>query len=224
MKHIFFALNTSPLFSGIKEADFETLLHCLGAVIRTYDKGEAVYWEGDPLSEIGLVVSGRLHLTKSDLWGIQSVITEVSVSEMFAEAAVCAGLERIPLNVSAKEASEVLFINYKKLVTPCQTTCEFHTKLIHNMIGILAGKNVMMLSKLEHLTKRTTKEKLLSYLSGIARQKSSNTFEIPYNRQELADYLAVERSALSAVMSKLKSDGIINYKKNHFELLQRNRL
>jgi CRP-like cAMP-binding protein len=139
---------------------------------------------------------------------------------LFAEAVVCSGMGRIPASVVAREKSEIFFADYKRVVTSCPSSCAFHSKLIRNMLGILARKNIMMSTKLEHITKRTIKEKLLSYLAEQAKRKGSRSFEIPYNRQELADYLSVERSALSAEMSKLKSGGVIDYRKNSFELLK----
>jgi CRP-like cAMP-binding protein len=220
VKNILPILNSSPLFAGIVSEDFETMLSCLGASIKVFERNEIICFEGDAVTEIGLVVSGRLHLMKSDVWGNSSIVTEITPPEMFAEAVVCSGLGIAPVNVVAKDQSKVLFLDYKRIVTTCSSACGFHSKLIRNMIGILARKNVMMSNKMEHITKRTIKDKLLSYLMEQARQKSGKAFDIPYNRQELADYLSVERSALSAEMSKLKSNGVMNYRKNHFELLK----
>ncbi|MDR0570668.1 MAG: Crp/Fnr family transcriptional regulator [Clostridiales Family XIII bacterium] len=220
MKNFFSILSASPLFSGIGAEGFGSLLGCLGAAVKSYGKDETVCFEGDAVSEIGLAVSGRLHLMKSDVWGNNSIVTEVTPPEMFAEAVVCGGLGRAPVSVVAKEPSEVLFIDYRKIVTVCPSACGFHARLIRNMIGVLARKNIMMSSKMEHMAKRTIRGKLLSYLGEASRQKGGRAFEIPYNRQELADYLSVDRSALSAEMSKLRAEGIIDYRKNHFELLR----
>jgi CRP-like cAMP-binding protein len=220
MKKIFSLLSASPLLSGIGADDFEAMLGCLGARQKTFEKEEALFLEGDTVTEIGLLISGRLHLLKSDIWGNNSIVTDVTPPGMFAEAVVCGGLGRVPVSAVAKETSEVLFLDYKRIVTTCSSSCAFHGKLIRNMVGVLARKNIMMSEKMEHITKRTIKEKLLSYLNTQARQNNSKVFDIPYNRQELADYLSVERSALSAEMSKLKSAGVIGYRKNHFELLR----
>ncbi|GHU94958.1 cyclic nucleotide-binding protein [Clostridia bacterium] len=194
------------------------MLSCLGARSRNYAKDETVYFEGDVVTEIGLVVSGRLHLIKNDIWGNTSIMAEIAPPEMFAEAVVCSGGGRVPVSVIAKEESDILFIDYKRIVTSCSSACAFHSKLIRNMISILAQKNITLSAKIEHISKRSTKEKLLSYLAEQARQKNSRAFDIPFNRQELADYLSVERSALSAEMSKLKSEGVIDYRKNHFAM------
>jgi CRP-like cAMP-binding protein len=196
------------------------MLSCLGASLRSFAKDETIYFEGDTVAEIGVVASGKLHLVKNDIWGNCSIVTEIIPPGMFAEAIVCSGIGRLPVSVIAKEDSEIMFVDYKRIVTNCSSACAFHSKLIRNMISILAQKNVMMSVKMEHITKRTTRGKLLSYLMEQARQRSSRIFDIPYNRQELADYLSVERSALSAEMSKLKSEGIIDYQKNHFKLLK----
>jgi CRP-like cAMP-binding protein len=219
MKEYYLLLGNSPLFTGIGHDDFDAMLGCLDASLRSYRKGETIYFEGDTVTEIGIVISGRLHLEKDDVWGNTYIVTEIAPPDMFAEAVVCSGTPQLPVSVIAKEASEVLFIDYKKIATTCSSACAFHSKLIRNMMSILAQKNVLMQAKMEHITKRTTKEKLLSYLMEQARQKNTKTFDIPYNRQELADYLSVERSALSAEMSKLKAEGVIDYRKNHFELL-----
>jgi CRP-like cAMP-binding protein len=220
MKKYFPMLSHSPLFAGIGREDFSAMFRCLGATLRSYPKGGTVLFEGDAVAEIGVAVSGRLHLVKNDIWGNTSILTEVSPPGMFAEAVVCSGICRVPVSVIAKEESEIFFIDYKRIVTSCSSACAFHSKLIRNMISILAQKNVLMSAKMEHITKRTIKEKLLSYLMEQARQGNSRVFDIPYNRRELADYLLVERSALSAEMSKLKSEGIIDYRKNRFEMLR----
>jgi CRP-like cAMP-binding protein len=209
---------SSPLFAGIGNEDFDSMLSCLGPRFHTYGKDETIYFEGDTVTEIGVVVSGRLRLAKDDLWGNTSIVAEITPPGMFAEAVVCSGVGRLPVSVIAKEESEVLFMDYKSVVTSCSSACVFHSKLIRNMIGILAQKNIMLSAKMEHITKRTIKEKLLSYLAEQARQEPSHSFDIPFSRQELADYLSVDRSALSAEMSKLKAQGMIDYKKNHFTI------
>ncbi|MDR1795918.1 MAG: Crp/Fnr family transcriptional regulator [Clostridiales Family XIII bacterium] len=219
MRKNFSVLTSSPLFEGISAESFEAMLDCLGWETRAFEKGETILFEGDAVSEMGVLASGKLHLVKSDVWGNNSIMEEITPPGMFAEAVCCGGAGRIPVSVVAREASEVLFLDYKKIVTTCPSACAFHAKLVRNMIGILARKNILLSSKMEHITKRTTKEKLLSYLGDVARQKGGKSFDIPFNRQELADYLSVERSALSVEMGKLKAGGVIDFRKNHFELL-----
>ena len=216
----FLLLNKSPLFQGISENELGSLTNCLGCSFREYKKGETVYHAGDFVREIGIVLSGRIHIIKDDAWGNSNIISEASEGEMFAEAIICGGVGILPVTVSAAADSKVCFVDFQRIVTTCPSACVFHTLLIRNMIGVFARKNIMLAEKMEHITKRTTREKLLSYLSQQARTHKSAKFEIPFDRQELANYLSVERSALSAEMSRLKADGVIIYRKNHFELLE----
>jgi CRP-like cAMP-binding protein len=220
LEKFFPLLQTAPLFAGIGSSDFEAMMTCLDARTQLCNKNETVFFEGDLVTDIGLLLKGRIHLIKGDVWGNCSIVAEIAPPDMFAEAVVCSGYGKIPVSVITKENSEILFIDYRKIVTSCSSSCAFHSKLIRNMIGILANKNILLSTKIQHITKRSIKEKLLSYLLEIAKQKSSKEFDIPFNRQELADYLSVERSALSSEMSKLKTDQIIDFRKNHFKLLR----
>ena len=214
----FFDLRKSPLFQGVSEDELSSLVKCLGCSFREYKKDETVFLAGDFVREIGVVVNGRLHIVKDDAWGNSNIIAEISDGEMFAEAVVCGGLGTLPVTVSAAADTQVCFMDFQRIIMTCSSACVYHALLIRNMIGVFARKNIMLTGKMEHLTKRTTREKLLSYLSEQARLQKSRSFAIPFNRQELADYLSVERSALSAEMSRLKAEGILGYRKNHFNL------
>jgi CRP-like cAMP-binding protein len=212
------ALKKSVLFQGVSEEELGSLVKCLGCTFRSFVKGETIYSVGDYAREIGVVVSGSVHIVKDDAWGNSNIIAEISDGEMFAEAVICGGIGILPVSVIAAADSEVMFFDFQRVIQTCPSSCVFHSMLIRNMIAVFARKNMLLTGKMEHITKRTTKEKLMSYLSEQARVHNSNSFEIPFDRQGLADYLSVERSALSSEMSKLKSDGVITYRKSHFEL------
>jgi CRP-like cAMP-binding protein len=214
----YLSLTASPFFQGVSEEELGSLVKCLGCTFRAYRKDAVVYRAGDFVREIGIVVSGRVHIVKDDAWGNSNIIAEISDGEMFAEAVVCSGVGLLSVTIRAATDTYVMFVDFQRIITTCTSACIFHTLLIRNMIGVFARTNIMLVGKMEHVTKRTTRGKLLSYLSEQARLHNRNSFEIPFDRQELADYLSVERSALSAEMSRLKADGIINYRKNHFEL------
>jgi CRP-like cAMP-binding protein len=216
----FSALQKSPLFQGVSEAELAGMTKCLGARTKTYSKGESVYRAGDFVREVGVVAEGRVHIVKDDAWGNQNIIAEITSGEMFAEAFVCGGIDVLPVSVVSASGCEIMFVDFQRIITQCGNACVFHSLLIRNIVGVLARKNIMLQGKMEHITKRTTREKLLSYLSEQARKRGSSSFEIPFDRQGLADYLSVERSALSAEMSRLKSEGVINYRKSRFELLK----
>ena len=167
------------------------------------------------------MLTGNVHVIQEDFWGNRTILANIEPGELFGEAFSCAGLDKLPVSVLAVQDSEVLMIDYRKIITTCSSSCVFHTALIHNMLRILADKNVMLTQKMELLTKNTTREKLLAYLSLQAQQAGSTKFNIPFNRQGLADYLSVDRSAMSAELSKMQKDGVLVYKKNRFELLQK---
>ena len=209
---------TSPLFHGVSEEEIGLLVKCLGCTFRAYKKGAVMHHAGDFVREIGIVVSGRAHIVKDDAWGNSNIIAEISDGEMFAEAVVCGGVGILHATVRAAADTAVMFIDFQRIIATCTSACVFHTLLIRNMIGVFARKNMLLVGKMEHITKRTTRDKLLSYLSEQAKLHASNSFTIPFDRQELADYLSVERSALSAEMSRLKADGILNYRKSFFTL------
>jgi len=220
----FSTLKKSPLFQGISDKDIASLLKCLGCSFKTFKKGDLIYLAGDLVREIGLVVSGHVHILKNDAWGNSNILSDTTEGETFAEAYVCGGVGILPVCVVAAAESEIMFFDFRRITTVCNSACAFHTLLIRNMIGVFARKNIMLADKMEHITKRTIREKLLSYLSEQAALAGRNSFTIPFDRQQLADYLSVERSALSAEMSKLKADRILNYKKNYFELLERTKV
>ena len=212
-------LKKSQLFHGVSEEELASLVKCLGCSYKDYKKGETIYHAGDFVHEIGVIMNGSIHIIKDDAWGNSNIIAEIITGEMFAESIVCSGVNVLPVTVTAADDTLVCIINFQRIIMTCSSVCVFHTMLIRNMIGMFARKNIMLAEKMEHITKRTTREKLLSYLSEQSKLKGSTGFEIPFDRQGLADYLSVERSALSAEMSRLKAAGIINYRKNHFSLL-----
>lgn len=211
-------LKKVSLFDGIGENEIETMLKCFCARTTHYNKNESVLLEGDPAESIGIVLSGRVQILKDDFYGDRSIVASAAEGEIFAEAFACAGVQSLPVSVFASEESTVMFIAYRKLMTPCHEACAHHNRLIRNLLHTVARKNMVLNQKLEVLSKRTTKEKLIAYLSHEAKKAGKNRFEIPYNRQELADYLGVDRSAMSAELSKLRDAGVIEFQRSRFRL------
>jgi CRP-like cAMP-binding protein len=207
------------LFAGIAPEQLLALLDCLGTRRRDYRKGEFIVRAGECGDSVGILVEGSADVIREDFWGNRAIITRLGPSDLFAEAFVCAGIERLPVSVVSLDATTVLFLDFRRIIGVCSSACAFHSSLVGNMLRVLASKNVALTRKLEDLTQRSTREKLLSYLSRQATEAHSASFTIPFNRQELADYLGVERSALSAEMSRMQAAALIRYHKNHFELL-----
>lgn len=223
MNNLYKILKSNPLFHQIEDSDLTSILKCLSAQQKLFAKNEIIFRVNDKIASVGIVLSGLVQIMKEDVLGNRTILANLEEGDMFGEAFACAKVDSIPVNVTAATDCTVLLIDYQKIITTCQSSCQFHAKLIENMLTILARKNVFLNQKIEYLSKRTTKDKLISYLSYEAQITGSNSFQIPFNRQELADYLCVDRSALSRELSKMKEEGILSFQKNRFKL-QKNSL
>ena len=219
MEQYFERLKTCPLFEGIAEPELPGMLSCMQAHVHACAKNQAVLREGDPAGTIGIVLSGGIQVEKTDYYENRTLLARLEPPELLGEAFACAGVQQLPVSVIAVQDSEVLLIPCKRILTTCANCCEFHTRVIYNLLRIVASKNLMLNQKIEFLSKRTTKEKLMAFLLAQAKQNGSRTFSIPYDRQALADYLGVERSAMSAELSRLRREGKIDFYKNQFKLL-----
>lgn len=208
-------LESSPLFKGLTQNEIKEALTSLSAIPMTYQKGSYLYHAGDLTSDFGLVLSGTIHIIKEDYWGNRTILSNIDAGNLFAEAYACA---QSPLSVSVLAASEceIIKLDINALLTSKNQIAPI---IHHNLMMILARKNVLLSNQITHLSQRRLRDKLLSYLSEQVKKQGSSIFDIPYNRQELADLLSVDRSALSAELSRLKQEGILDYHKHHFKLL-----
>lgn len=211
-------LKSCPLFNVIKTEDITALLKCLSATTKTYGKNDFIFHAGDDASAVGIVLSGRVTVLHEDFWGNRAILTTLGPGDLFAEAFSCADNDKLSVSVVSAEKSKILMVDCKKIITTCSSACIFHVTLIKNLLGVLAKKNALLTQKIEHLSRPTTREKLLSYLSSQAEQVGNSSFEIPFNRQELADYLSVDRSAMSSELGKMRDEGLLSFNRNHFEL------
>jgi len=219
MKKYLEIIKQCPLFAGIEETNLSALLDCLMAVRRSYQKSELVFSAGDAVRSVGMVLSGGVHILQEDYWGNRTILAHISPGELFGEAFSCAEIDSLPVSVIAVEKTEVLLIDFKRIIATGSSASVFHLVLIKNMLKLLAQKNIMLTQKMEIITHRTTRERLLTYLSAQAIKAGKNRFSIPFNRQQLADYLSVERSAMSAELSHMQADGLISTNRSEFELL-----
>lgn len=219
MEKYFEILEKCSLFNSIKRENLFVMLECLGAKVDFFDKKYTVMRENSHAKYIGIVLSGEVQLVQNDYYGNRSIIDVVCPGEMFAEAFACAEINSIPISVVASEPSEIMLIDCSHILHTCHNNCGFHQQLIFNLMKALAVKNLIFHQKIEITSKRSTREKLMTYLMFCAKRENSPSFDIPFDRQELADYLDVERSGLSAEISKLRQEGVLLSQKNHFELL-----
>ena len=213
-------LTGSALFADIQRSDAEAMIGCLGARAERYQSGEAILREGEPADRLGLVLAGRAQVTRTDYDGNRSVLTDVGPGEMFAEAFAFADVPRMPVDVTAVEETNVLLLDAQRITHTCTNACEFHNRLILNLLGVVASKNLAMNRKLEITARRTTREKLLTYLEMQAKRAGSTSFTIPFDRQALADYLEVDRSGLSAEIGRLRREGVLESERSRFTLLR----
>lgn len=218
MKKYLKILKKSQLFSGVAEDEIEAMLDCLSAELRTYQKGSYVLHQGEYLHHITVLVAGSLLIQKDDFWGNRSIVNKINVGEMFGEAYVAPGSEALLNDVIATEDSAIIFFDVHKILTTCSSACRFHAMVIQNLFYAISVKNRSLVQKLGHMSRRTTREKLLSYLSEQAKKQGISSFEIPFNRQQLADFLSVDRSAMSNELCKLRDEGLLSFERNRFQL------
>ncbi len=219
MKKYLEILKKCPLFEKIEEESLLRMLACLGARVVSFDKKYTVFAEGSPAKYIGIMLSGSAQITQVDYYGNRSILTEVTESEVFAEAFACAETPALPVSIIASEPCDVMLIDCSHILHTCSNNCGFHQQLIFNLMKDLATKTILFHQRIEITSKRTTREKLLTYLALQAKKADSRRFTIPFDRQELADYLEVDRSGLSAEIGKLRREGVLESEKNTFELL-----
>lgn len=222
MENYFSILSRCPLFHGIEQKDLNAMLGCLGAKFTSFSKGDPVFLEGEPAQLVGVVLSGGVQVVQDDYYGNRSVLSILQPGDSFGEAFSCAGLDSMPVSVFAIKDGEVLLLNCQRILTMCSHTCHFHSLLIQNILKGLAQKNLAFTQKVRYMSQKTTRAKLLAYLFDQAKQQGSEEFAIPCNRQALADYLGVERTAMSAEISKLKKAGLLDTKGSWFCLKQVN--
>lgn len=218
MKIDFATIRTSRIFSGIAEEELEPMLRCLDAKTVRFSKGAYILRSGDTVESLGLMVSGTAFVIQEDFWGNRNILSFIEQGQCFGETFACAPGAILNVDVVTQSQATVLFLNVKRILTLCPVTCAHHSRIIRNLLADLAGKNLLFNDKVTHLGQRTTRAKLLSYLSSQAQRQNSAEFDIPFSRQQLADYLSVERSGLSLELSKMQKEGLLAFHKNHFLL------
>ena len=211
-------LRTSGIFSGISEEETEKMLHCLGVRPETFQKDEYILREGDRVEAFGLVITGKVMIIQEDFWGNRNILAAVGEGQCFAETFACSPGAVLNVSVMAQTNVQVLFLNVKRILTTCPSTCSHHSRMIRNLLSELAEKNLRLNEKITHLGQRSRRAKILSYLSAEAQRHGSAEFDIAFSRQQLADYLSVDRSGLSMELSRMQEEGLLEYRKNHFVL------
>lgn len=208
-----------PVFAGISSEEIPKMLSCFSAEEHFFEKNQIIFSYGQNIKHIGIILEGSVCIVKEDFWGNANLLAECKAGDIFGEAYAIASDEPLEMNIFSASHSRILFLELSNILTICPNACSFHNRLIQNLLMLCAQKNIRLNQKLEHMSKRTTREKLLSYLSMESKKAQSPAFTIPFNRQQLADYLSVDRSAMSNELCKLRDEGILTFHKNQFLLL-----
>lgn len=212
----------SKIFKNIEENEVDLLLKCINNYRKTFKKGEIILREGEKTEYMGIVITGSVVVERADLWGNNTVLGVISPGGIFAETYAILNDEPLMINVYANEKSEILFLRANEIFKTCEKSCNFHDQLILNLIRIASFKNLNLSRKILHTGPKTIRGKLLSFFSEWVKKENSLSFSIPYNRQQLADYLSVDRSAMSNELSKMQKEGILEFKKNKFKIIDKN--
>lgn len=194
------------------------MLSCLETREERFPKDTFLLRTGDTAESIGLVLSGSILVVQEDIWGNRNILSKAGPGQTFAAAYACAPGSLLNVSVLAETPVTAMFLNVKRVLNVCPSACEHHSRIIRNLLGELAEKNLRFGEKLTHMGQRTTRAKLMSYFSAEAQRLGTYEFDIPFSRQQLADYLAVERSGLSLELGKMRSEGLLDFHKSHFIL------
>lgn len=218
MKDFFPVIRSAQLFSGVSEDELTAMLSCLKAEKRDFPKEDFVLRSGDTADSIGLALAGTVLVIQEDIWGNRNILSKAGPGQTFAAAYACAPGSVLNVSVVAETPVTALFLNVKRILNVCPSACAHHSRIIRNLLSELAEKNLRFNEKLTHMGQRTTRSKIMSYLSAEAQRLGKYEFDIPFSRQQLADYLAVERSGLSLELGKMRSEGLLDFHKSHFVL------
>ncbi|MDP0507136.1 MAG: Crp/Fnr family transcriptional regulator [Fusobacterium sp. JB019] len=221
MKETLIFLKKTKLFKNLTIEEIEKSLKDLNAKKQTFEKNNLVYELGKPIDRIGLVISGNANVIKEDFWGNRTILTQLNSGNIFGEVMNFQKNKNPNINVEISKKSEILFFDFKKIFDSKEILESYNKKLILNMFSIVTKKSILLTEKIEHITKKSVREKIFSYLSTCAFKYESNSFKINFNRQELADYLSIERTALSRELSKMQEENLINFKNNQFTLIKK---
>lgn len=220
MEQYLFILRNSPFFQGMTEEEILSVLHCVNATVQSKKKDEYILRVGDSTESMGLVLRGSVLVLQEDLWGHRNIMHRIGPGEYFAEPFAATAGSVLNVSVVADEDSEIMLLNMERFLKTCPHACAHHGRMVRNLVSVMAKRVLDLNEKLTHMAKRSTREKLLSYLSAESMRQGKLAFTIPYDRQQLADYLSVERAAMSVELGKLQKEGLLKTNRNYFELFR----
>ncbi|WP_373482688.1 Crp/Fnr family transcriptional regulator [Acetobacterium sp.] len=224
MEKFYGTLEKSPLFDNIKADEFKVLMTCINGNIRKFSSDDYVFLAGSQISFVGIVLTGAVEIIKENPAGARLIMDVLGPAHIFGEGIVCTKARIAPVSVRVKEESQILLIPFERIIRTCGNACNFHFQLIQNMMMLLGEKNFRMNSKIELLMLKGMREKLATYLIQESQTNNSRSFDIVLNRNELAEYLNVSRTAMSRELSRMKDEGLLDYYQNSFRILDLDQL
>lgn len=212
-------LQSMSLFYGIKETEMQSILNCLGAYVKEYQKEQYIFSREDNIDVVGIVLSGTVNMIREDLWGNKTLLVSIRDKELFGETFACGVNKNATVSFLAAENTKVLFLSLCCIMRTCSQVCKFHHRLIENMVMVIAEKNTILMDKVDIISKKTLREKVSTYLLQESGKQGSVYFDIPLGRVQLAEYLCADRSALTRELNKMRKEGLIDFEKNSFRIL-----
>lgn len=212
-------LQKSPIFKNIKPEEFGSLFACVGAHRENFKKGEFIFLNGNKITDIGIVLSGHVQIIKEDVYGNRTILSDLRPPQTFGESFCCGSKFILTVSAIALENTSILFLPFERVMHMCPSACGYHNLLIHNMVEMIATKNIGLLEKLEVTTKHSLREKIFTYLSQLSQEQNSTTVTSSLGRVELADFFGADRSSLTRELNKMQKEGLISFNRNTYKLL-----
>ena len=209
-------LQKTMLFRGLTDSEIAEALQVLEAHEKRYEKGETLLTAGSVTERMGLVLEGSVTIESNDAWGNRTIISHVGCGQVFAETYALLENEPMLVDVTASENCRILFLRSGRIQSLNSSLEPWALKYITNLLTISMHKNLILSGRSFHTAPKTIRGRVMAYLNSVSLQKHSRKFDIPFDRQQLADYLNLERSALSKELSKMQREGLISCRKNHF--------
>ena len=211
-------LASSSLFSGLTETEIQEIQQTLHGEQRAFERDERLLRAGDPAKAFGILLSGGALVRQEDFWGNQNILSSLHPGDCFAESFACLPGAILNVDVTASQPCEALFLQTERLLSGELSSSIGGQRFLQHFLVNLAGKNLRLNEKITHMGQRSTRAKILSYLSACARRQGAAEFDVPFSRQQLADYLSVDRSGLSAELCRLRDEGLMEFQRGHFRL------
>lgn len=212
-------IKETQIFKGMSDKEIASVLKHLSSFEKKYRKGSTILHSGFTTDKMGLILEGSITIESNDQWGNKTILSHIGEGEFFAETYGFLSTQPLLVDVVANQNCRILFLQIANLKKQNGVHFDWITKFVLNLLAISMQKNIILSGRSFLISAKTIRGRVIAYLDSVSIQKKKSEFDIPFDRQQLADYLNVERTALSKELMKMKQDGLIDFYKNHFILL-----